>query len=386
MKTSLFIFSVAATMFSSWPLSSCGVDDPDGYYPERLIAPLPSGALGRPCGESVVVQGKVVSGPFKYEDSLTEGRLLVQRINGVATQQGVVIRFDPVTPHEWWGELEDPRDEVLWKIQETKLKAMSGKTFEMRGYEQGRHVGMTQEEFLLQAPVQTDGFKYELSFHPLMMKSVPEVHFAPADFIDRVAEFEGRAETRDGAGYMIGPDGWVLQVRDAAWPADFVGREISAKGRVSKTAAGSWRLQEADWRLLRLDDQLGKEARLDGIARALNDHWWFEYRGEKLYVENQKNLPGWTNELWGRVVTISGVLDREKLPSLDQITLKKDRDLQEYYIVRHASWSALDLAWKKPPVIPKAQPLTGEYLESCGIKLDVWLQKRFDEWAKRPQR
>jgi hypothetical protein len=90
-----------------------------------------------------------------------------------------------------------------------------------------------------------------------------------------------------------------LQVRETAWPADFERREIWAKGRVAKSPAGDWRLKEADSRLSRLGDQLGKEVKLDGAAWALNHYWWFEYCGEKLYVENQKNLPGWKEDFWG---------------------------------------------------------------------------------------
>src|ERR1700759_168836 len=68
-------------------------------YPERFVGPLRSGALGRPFGESIVIQGKVVNGPYKGESG-PEGRLLVQRVNGVATQEGLIIRFNPITPRE----------------------------------------------------------------------------------------------------------------------------------------------------------------------------------------------------------------------------------------------------------------------------------------------
>jgi len=363
-----------------------GADDPENFYPEKLIAPLPGGALGRPFGESVVIQGKVIEGPFKYESSLNEGRLLVERINGVATQQGLVMRFSPITPREWWHELDHPRNEALWKAEETKLKTMKGKTFEMRGYERGEHVGVSEEESVIQIPTQSRPFGFRLSFRPLMMKPIPEIHFAPADFINRVAEFEGVAETRSGMGWIIGSKGWTMQVRATAWPADFENRQIIVNGRVVKSSSEGLRLEEADSRLLRLTDQLGKEVKLDGVAWSLNDYWWFEYRGEKLYVENQKGLPGWTNALWGRVITISGVLDRAKLPDLEQISLTQDRDLREYYIVRRASWSPLDQAWRRPPEVPQSPRLTAEYLKSCGIKLDEALQKRFDEWSKETDR
>src|SRR5688572_7282634 len=94
----LVVASVLSALFTSHAGS---VENPNNYFPEKRIAPLPVGALGRPFGESVVIQGKVVEGPFKHE-SPSEGRLLVTRVNGVATQEGLVIRFDPVTQREWW--------------------------------------------------------------------------------------------------------------------------------------------------------------------------------------------------------------------------------------------------------------------------------------------
>ena len=94
-------------------------------------------------------------------------------------------------------------------------------------------------------------------------------------------------------------------------------------------------------------------------------------------MENQKDLPGWSDKLWSRCVTISGKLDRAKLPDLDQITLKQNRDLREYYILRNPSWTLLDESWRRPPAIPKAPRLSLEYLDRCGIKLDGELKKQF---------
>jgi hypothetical protein len=334
------------------------VDDPDNYRPEKSLSRLPAGALGRPFGESVVIQGKVVEGPFKHESWLTQGRLLVQRINGVATQQGVVIRFNPLTTRQWWMDLPNPTGEELWRAQERKLKGMKGKSFEMRGDELGEHTGMTTEEFLLQPPVQTRGFHFQIRFQPLMMKENPPVSFVPADFVGRVAEFEGRAQSRAGKSLLVSDAGWKLIVRDGNWPGSFESREVWVKGRVGRKENGVYRLEQPDARLLLLADQLGQEVRLDGVAWALNDYWWFEYRGEKLYVDNQRELPGWNHNLWSRPVTISGRLDRALLPDLDQISLKEDRDLREYYIVRRPSWVSLDESWRKPLSIPKAPRLT----------------------------
>ena len=237
------LVEVLLLLFSTVAASGQKLEVWDNFYPERLIAPLPAGVLGRPFGESVVVQGKLVEGPLKGED--LDGRLLVQRINGVATQQGVVIRFDPITPGEemrgvYGKYLEGDK---LWQAREKKLQAMEGKSFEMRGYEYGAHSGWTDEQmWTLQEDVQNSGFAFRLFFTPLMMKPIPEVHFAPGDFVGRIAEFEGRAESRDGAAWLVGAEGWALRVRDSA--GRLIPRSASSgqKAALRKTP-GVWRMR-----------------------------------------------------------------------------------------------------------------------------------------------
>jgi hypothetical protein len=53
-------------------------------------------------------------------------------------------------------------------------------------------------------------------------------------------------------------------------------------------------------------------------------------------------LPNWNVENHGRSMEISGILEQDKLPDIDQISLKENPDLKMYYIVRHASWTPLD--------------------------------------------
>ena len=50
-------------------------------------------------------------------------------------------------------------------------------------------------------------------------------------------------------------------------------------------------------------------------------------------------LPGWTEDNNWRPVVIHGMLDKAKLPRLDQPG--PGRDLKEQYIVRKASWEPL---------------------------------------------
>ena len=77
-------------------------------------------------------------------------------------------------------------------------------------------------------------------------------------------------------------------------------------------------------------------------AWSMNGHWWLEYRGTDLYVEGMEKLPGWSADLHGSPVLIEGELAEAMLPDLQQITLKPDRDLKKYYVVRKPSWKQLD--------------------------------------------
>jgi len=356
------------------------VEDPNNFFPERRIEPLPVGALGRPFGESVVIQGKVVEGPFKYESSLSEGRLLVTRINGVATQEGLVIRFDPVTQREWWAAA-DPieRRKEPWKQRERKLSAMVGKSYEMRGYEWGGHKGVTSEEFILQPPIQSPGFHFRPEFRPLLMFEIPEMQFSPSDFEGRVAEIEGIAATTRGKAMLRGGQEWTVNIGNRPWPEKCEGRLVWVKGRVEKEGERSFKFHASEFRLIHLEDQLGERVELDGVARSLNDHWWFVYRGTNIYVENQANLTGWNNGLFNQVVTISGTLEKDRLPDISQLSLKADRDLRDYFVVRNAAWKLVENEWRKPRTIPKAPPLTEAYLTKCGVPVDKSLRRSLKE-------
>ena len=55
-----------------------------------------------------------------------------------------------------------------------------------------------------------------------------------------------------------------------------------------------------------------------------------------------EKLPGWSPNNHGQPIEVRGRLESAKLPRLDQISLKANRDLKEYFIVRHAEWSPID--------------------------------------------
>ena len=87
-------------------------------------------------------------------------------------------------------------------------------------------------------------------------------------------------------------------------------------------------LLDGKWRLVRLEDQLGRPVELRGRARSLNGVWWFYYRGTDLYVEKMADLPGWTSDNHWRPIIIRGILDKAQLPRLDQVSLKPDQEPQ----------------------------------------------------------
>ncbi|MBW2528763.1 MAG: hypothetical protein JRI23_31600 [Deltaproteobacteria bacterium] len=94
-----------------------------------------------------------------------------------------------------------------------------------------------------------------------------------------------------------------------------------------------------------LSAQLGKVVTLSGVLWSLNDHWWFQHDGVDIHVEGLTEVHGWSTGLHGRPVALQGQLSRKKLPRIDQIPLKPDRDLADAYLLR-------DLVLKPHPTWP----------------------------------
>jgi hypothetical protein len=99
-------------------------------------------------------------------------------------------------------------------------------------------------------------------------------------------------------------------------------------------------LIDGTWRPVNLEDQLGEKVELRGTG--MGDKGVFDFRGLDVYVENLENLPGWSDENVGQPIVIRGVLDKAKLPRIDQISVKQNRNLRDHYIVRKASWEPTD--------------------------------------------
>jgi hypothetical protein len=298
------------------------------------------GKLHAPLGEIVHVEGIVVEGPFKgFEGG---PNLRAQRIQGQATQQDIQI---PLRPYftDWGKEAYGGGHQSLPKLE-------MGKTYEMEGYETGGYVSVPGKAYANAGfAIQTTGEYFRTELVVYEAKVIEPLRFTPADFEGRRALMQGTAHTRDRQSVMEG-DGWsVLVVPKAAWPEHVEGKLIETYGSCSPDASlnrldvkqKQFALVDGTWRLVRLEDQLARTVALRGRARSLNGVWWFHYRGTDIYVENMADLPGWTSDNHWRPMIIRGMLDKAKLPRLDQVSLKLDRDLKEYYIVRNASWEPL---------------------------------------------
>jgi hypothetical protein len=289
------------------------------------------GKLHVPLGKVVRVQGFVDRGPDKgFEGGL---QLRVQRINDRATQEDIRLLLEDET-----GAV--PPD------GSSKVLPEMGKTYELQGYESGGYVGHPRG---LEPYLQTVPHYFRLEFHYLRGKLIEPIGFSPSEFEGRRALLQGVARDVAGAAVMDGGRWQVIVRPGATWSKDWLGKPVETLGMYNPLpredfakAASQFDLVDGVCRLSNLADQVGQAVELRGVARSLNDTWWFEYRGTRLYVENLEQLPGWTADNYGKPIAIRGQLESAKLPSLDQISIKSSRDLQDHWIVRKAKWVPID--------------------------------------------
>jgi len=300
------------------------------------------GKLHVPLGEVVTVEGVVVEGPYKgYEGGFN---LRVQRIQGKTTQEDIQI---PISPFFYkWGEKATVGGNALPKIE-------MGKTYEMEGYETGGYTGVPSEVFRKGAVIiQTTNHYFREVFTVTKAKQIEPINYTPGMFEGQRALIQGMAVSREGKALMIG-NGWTVSGGNTAWPKDIIGKQIETWGMYKDGGERkTFTLIDGTWRLVQLEDQVGRKVELRGRARSLNGEWWFHYRGVDLYVENMQNLPGWNVDNHWKSMIIRGRLEKAQLPSLDQISEKEDRDLKEYFIVKDAEWTPL------PDLLGPERPFT----------------------------
>ncbi len=327
---SIWCTAVASTAYAQ-PAHSPPVDVPiqqlGGAF--RLI-----GKLGLPLGTVVRIQGIVVSGPSKgYDDG---PNLLVQRIDDRFIMENIRIKLEPYFGS--FGDVEASADHRLPSLEDRM-------TYELEGYETGGIVGVPPMAYEragidLQSQIGTSFHSWFVAYKG---KTTAAIRFSPSEFIGRSALLVGTARSKDGQSFIV-DEGWeLLTDPNAAWPSHIEGKRTEAFGVIrAGTSDTSFKVEGGVTRLVRLEDQIGREVALRGTAWSMNGRWWFNYRGVDLYVDGMEKMSGWTGEHHGRSVMIRGTLARELLPRIDKITLKADPDREECFIVRSPSWEPLD--------------------------------------------
>lgn len=295
------------------------------------------GELGFQLGTIVTVEGIVVRGPFKgYEGGLN---LNIQKIDGLPTQKHIQI---PVTPfYRKFG-------------QDNLPKLNTGSCFRLRVYETGAYIGVPYDAFDEAGVIfQTASFYFRNELVVVSGEKIEKINWSPKEYLGKFALLDGVAQNENDSAIILSTN-WKLKLSGARkWNANEVGKLVEVYGKVTKTIdKNTYIIDSCQARLVKLNDQLGKVVKLRGTARSLNGYWWFNYRGIDLYVEDMEKLPGWTSENHWQPMEITGILELDSLPRIDQISLKPERDLDLYFIVRKASWTPIDtlLEQELPPI------------------------------------
>lgn len=286
------------------------------------------GELGLKLGETATVCGIIIDGPSKgYGDG---PNLLVQKINGVSIQRFIQI---PVKPYPFMEFGKHPLPKLEYE-----------ETYRFRLYETGEFVGTPDEAFNEAGIVfQETGFYFQNRLILISGKKTNKVEWKPADFLGREALLQGIAKN-EGSIPIIYNSKWKLKLLDVdPWNESEIGKQVEVFGKVQKeNGLGSYYVKGSQPGLIQLEDQLGKKVKLRGTVRSENNYWWFHYRGTDLYIDNIDKLPDWEDVYHWQSIEVKGFLEHERLPDIEQIGLKEDRDLKMYYIIRDASWSPVD--------------------------------------------
>ena len=165
------------------------------------------------------------------------------------------------------------------------------------------------------------------------IKFVSAAPLKPSEFVGRKVSLEGVAVA--GGAVQIHQE--KLQLKELLkWPENVLGKRVRVQGSVLSDQM-TLKLDNPTWKLVDLADMIGQKVSLKGTLWSLNGHWWFDYRGERLYLMGEQGPPlKFYSGLHGCKATVSGNLVQQLRPSLHQISSKKDRDLVETYVVRGA--------------------------------------------------
>lgn len=275
-------------------------------------------------GSTVTVSGFIVEGPHKgYKGGLN---MVVQIINDSSIQELIQI---PVSLY--FGESGTGLHPELKK----------GSTYRLRVYETGEYVGTPGDAYKESGIIsQTTGFYFQNRLVVISGKKIDPIEWSPISFQGRNALLSGTAKNENDTA-VIQSSKWKLKlVGFRKWATDEVGNLVEVYGKVEQTEAkGTYNIKNGEPHLVKLDDQLGKKVSLRGSACNLNQYWWFNYRGTKIYVEKIEALPNWTGSNHLRPIEITGILEQAEMPDLDRVGIETNPGRKLYYIVRKASWT-----------------------------------------------
>lgn len=337
--------SIKEEIYFGYPFDSAEVDTValmsdefelihDNKFPVSIINPGEKiklvGELGLTLGETATVCGIITEMSNKgYGDG---PNLIVQKINGVPFQRIIQIPVSPFALMEF-GKYPLPRLE-------------NDATYRFRVYETGEFVGIpgkAYDESAIDILIQTTGFYFQNRLIIISGRKINKLEWAPADFVGQKALLQGTAKNEKGIPTITGSKWKLKLINTSPFTKSEIGKLVETYGKIQRIEGHySCYVEDDRTRLVKLEDQIGKNVKLRGIACNINEYWWLNYRGTDLYVENMDKLPNWTGRNFGNPIEITGTLEQAKLPRIDQIGLKEDRDKKMYYIVRNATWKSID--------------------------------------------
>jgi hypothetical protein len=291
------------------------------------------GKLGIPLGELATVRGVAIEGPEKgYEGG---PNLLVQMINGKPTQRHIRI---PMTPYfyDFQGKSRSRRKKPF--------EIVNGSTYRMLAYETGGFVGIPPEAYKAGGiPIQTTGFYFRNSLTVFPMEKTNPVEWKPIDFIGTTALLSGTAENEGDVATIRTPE-WKLILTDLRkWSEAEEGKQAEVFGVVRATDEDHvFRVEKGRARLTLLEDQVGREVALRGIAYTKQGEWLFSYRDNVLHVEGLEELIEGNARLYKEPIEITGLLVEAEKSINEQIRKKTGFDYEVRYTVRNANVTAAD--------------------------------------------
>ena len=312
----LLVFSVGALNPCAIARETAARKKP-AELPPKPVEPPP--VLGKARGTLMTISGRFIErdGHGVQADSLFR----IMRIDRTATQEDLIIQvrrpgaFAPVD-------------------------VIPGEHFAFRGFESGRWIGPSGEA--LTAAIPGKSTRYSPLFIVSRQPPIPPVTYSPDQFEGRRAWLQGTAVNADGRA-ALETQGWRAILEGAPlWPDAALGKKAEVIGKVERRSDGQgFVVTGAAAGLSRLEDQLGQAVTLRGRPRTRDGHWWFEFRGQNLYVDRHTAANGWRSDYRDREVLVSGRLEKRRQPRLDEVGGRAPTAQAEYFTVTAAQWSAV---------------------------------------------